>query len=335
MKRKTNKLTRKNMYGLILLALFGLLITSCSKDDGDGIEPLPDPVDNVASALEFNNLRDDALNNHIEQTTFNAEDGIIFTSNDGAAFEISPNCLTRDGDLATGPVELTFIDLYEKGDMATTNKPTMGYKENGDKAPLVTGGEFFVEIRQDGELLDLGCNFRITVPVALTGGIDPDMVLWNGIIDDDGDLTWEEVDDDIQAGVFAEGDFYRVFNGEFGWTNIDKFYGDPRPKTTLKVEVPAGFKMENSAVYLSYDGEPHMLAKLDIFKENGNYFTEHYGQIPLGIEAHLVFLTAQDDEWRYAIKGVTIAENDVYSFTLEETEVDGIDNVIAAINNLP
>lgn len=336
MKRETQKVTRKYMYGLILISLFGLLSTSCSDDDH--IENLPDPtdpIDNVASALEFNNLREDALSNHIEQTTFNAEDGVSFTTNDGADFEINPNCLYKDGELATGPVELTLIDLYEKGDMATTNKPTMGIKQNGDLAPLVTGGEFFVEVRQDGEMLDLECNFLIKVPVDLTGGIDPDMVLWNGIIDDDGDLTWDEVDEDEQAGVFAEGDFYRVFNGEFGWTNIDKFYSDPRPKTTLKVEVPEGYKMDNSAVYLSYDGEPNMLAKLDVFEEEGNYFSEHYGQIPIGIEAHLVFMTAEGDEWRYAIQGVTIAENDIYSFTLEETEVDEIENVIAAINDLP
>src|SRR5690606_11720632 len=130
-----------------------------------------------------------------------------FTSNDNAELNISPNCLMLDGNMVTGEVELTFIDLYYRKHMAPTNKPTMGLKPNGDKAMLVTGGEFFIEVRKDGVLLDSGCTFQLIVPGENTGGVDTEMILWKGIIDDNGDLTWDPIEDgegDRQEGMFFE-----------------------------------------------------------------------------------------------------------------------------------
>ncbi|WP_339695779.1 hypothetical protein [uncultured Marixanthomonas sp.] len=332
--KRTNRTTRKYVYSFISLALFVGFGISCSPestvpvDDGS----LPYTVGDPAS---FTALRDDALNTHIENKIFNAEDGVQFTSNDGAEIQIFPNCLYNEGDLVNGEVELTFIDLYEKRDMATTNKPTMGLMQNGDKAPLVSGGEFFIEVRQNGDLLEMGCQYQLMVPSDNTGGIDPEMVLWNGIIDENGDLTWDEVEEEDNAQIYTEGGNYYVFAEAFGWNNIDKFFDDPRPKTTLLVDVPEGFEFENSAVYLSFDGEANVLVNLDSYDEVNDLFTEHYGQIPIGIEAHLIFMSADGNNWRYATQGVTIAENDIYTFTIEDTQTDTLENVLAAINSLP
>ncbi len=221
--------------------------------------------------------------------------------------------------------------------MAPTNKPTMGLKPNGDKAMLITGGEFYIEVRKNGVLLDAGCTFQLVVPGDNTGGVDPEMILWNGIIDDNGDLTWDPIEENGtgQQRIYVENESYFVFIHDFGWTNIDKFYSDTREKTTMRVKAPEGFNYANSAVYLSYDGEPNALAQLDTFDSETGIFSEHYGQIPIGLEVHLIFVTADGDNWRYAIQGVTIAENAVYEFTLEETQVGTYDNWESAIEVLP
>jgi hypothetical protein len=284
---------------------------------------------------EVNAIKDDALAKHTEQTTFNAEDGVSFTSDDGATLNISPNCLLENGSPVTGEVELTFIDLYNKEDMMSTNKPTMGRMQNGDKKALISGGELSIEVRKDGSLLHMGCTYQLIVPTENTGGPDPEMTLWKGIIDQNGDLTWDEMDEGDNQELFVEGDNYFVFGDDFGWTNIDRFYNDPRPKTTMQVKVPEGFDFENSAVYLSYDGEPNTLAQLDTYDSGSKIFSEHYGQIPIGLEVHIIFATAEGDDWRYAIQGVTIADNQVYTFTMGETQVDTYENMVAAINALP
>lgn len=333
MKNTMNTKTKFTFSTLILLFLLAMLGTSCSKEDKEPIQE-EDPF-LPPSAVEFNSLREIALRQHTETALFNAEDGISFTSDDGATIRIPADCLTLDGNMVTGEVELTFSDIYQRRDMLPTNKPTMGLKPNGDKAMLITGGEFFIEVRKDGVLLDSGCTFQLRVPVDNTGGADPEMILWKGIIDENGNLTWEEIEPNGNARLFIENDFYTVFAGEFGWTNIDRFYSDPRDKTTMMVEVPEGFDDTNSAVYISYDGEPNALAQLDTFDEQSGIFSEHYGQIPIGLQVHLIFATAEGENWRYAIQGVTITENEVYTITLEETQVDTFENMVTAIDGLP
>ncbi len=335
MKNAMNTQMKLSFPRLILLCMVAVLGTSCTTDDA--FEPILETPFVAPTPAEFNNLRERALALHTETALFNAEDGISFTSNDGAVLNIYQNCLMQNGSLVSGEVELTFIDIYETQNMASTNKPTMGLKPNGDKAMLITGGEFFVEVRKDGVLLDMGCSFQLIVPGDNTGGVDPEMILWDGIIDENGDLVWDPIEDrgDGHGNIYIEGDSYFVFQHNFGWTNIDKFYNDPREKTTMSVLAPEGFDYGNSAMYLSYDGEPNALAQLDTFDAETGIFSEHYGQIPIGLEVHIIFVTADGDNYRYAIQGVTIAENEVYEFTLEDTQVVTYENWESAIEALP
>ncbi len=334
--KDTNKTqTRFSFFILLLLgALAVTTIIGCSKEDV--IELIIQDTFIPPSALEFSNLRASALARHTETAIFNAEEGISFTSNDGAVLNISANCLTLGGYSATGEVELTFIDIYDRQHMAPTNKPTMGFKPNGDKAMLITGGEFFIEVRKDGVLLESGCSFQLIVPGDNTGGVDPEMILWNGIIDENGDLTWDPIlDGQGHERIFVENDSYFVFAHNFGWTNIDKFYSDTRPKTAMRVRVPEGLNYANSAMYLSYDGEENALAQLDKFDPETNLFTEHYGQIPIGIDVHLIFITAEGEDYRYGIQSVRIAENEIYEINLEDTQVGSYENWESTIESLP
>jgi hypothetical protein len=176
------------------------------------------------------------------------------------------------------------------------------------------------------------------VTATLTDGIDNAMTLWTGIIDPADELAWREAKGDAagtnggKGGVQGEGNNYYVTFGNFGWTNVDRFYSDPRPKTTILADAPEGYDNTNSAIYLSYDGEgQNALAKLDTYTAAG-LFSEHYGQIPIGLACHVIFVTEDNGQWRYAIKAVTVAANDVYTFTLAETTVGSEAQLVAAIN---
>lgn len=315
---------------LTTLTLLMLTLTSCSLNDNDYSAHIIPP-----SAQQFTSIRAQSLENITQHFEFNADDGyIMLTTENGVELSIYANCLSKNGNAVTGTVALEYVEIFEKGNMITTNKPTMGIMANGDKAMLVTGGEFYLQATQDGVALETNCPMRIKVPTSLTGGDDPEMIMWHGIIDENGDLAWEE-EGDIggEVGVFVHGGNYFAFVQNFGWTNIDRFYSDPRPKTTIKVEPPIGYTYENSAVYLSYDGENSALASLDTF--NNGLFSEHYGQIPIGLQCHMVFVTEYDGLWRYAIKAVTIAENQVTSFIIEETTTATEAELISIVNNLP
>jgi len=320
--------TLKTIFGILFLSI---LFASCqTSDDSDIIISNP-----VPSAQDFSNIIQQALENQTQNFRFNGDDGnITLTSIKGVQIIINTNCLTLNGDPVTGTVDLEYVELFEKGTMLSTNKPTMGTLPNGDKAMLLSGGEFFIEATQNGAALDINCNMQLIVPNSLTGGPDPAMTLWNGTIDAEDNLTWDEVEDATgQGGVFAEGGQYYAFLETFGWTNIDRFYNDPRPKTLIQAQAPDGYNYTNSAIYLSYDGEDSGLASLDTYEVG--LFSEHYGQIPIGLECHVIFATEDNGIWRYAIKAVTIEANDIITFTHDETTIATEAELIDIINALP
>lgn len=319
----------KHILGTLLITV--ITFTSCTKNNDDA------DIIFYPSAEDFNNLKEEALENLTQTFQFNAEDGSVsFTSEQGVEISINGACLTLNGNPVTGQVDLEFVELFNKGNMLTTNKPTMGALPNGDKALLISGGEFFINATQGNIPLETNCGLQISVPSSLTGGSDNDMILWNGNIDENDNLTWEPADDTTggaQGGVFAEGEQYYAFLQQFGWSNIDRFYNDPRPKTTILVQAPYGYDYTNSAVYLSYDNENTGLASLDTFVDGK--FSEHYGQIPIGLECHIIFVSEENDNWKYAIKAVTIAENDIITIAEDETSIATEAQLTTIINNLP
>ncbi|GAA4939210.1 hypothetical protein GCM10023314_09860 [Algibacter agarivorans] len=324
----------KNLKHLLgTLVMTALLFTSCTKNDNDDLNIIV-----RATTEDFNNLKETALENLTQDFQFNAEDGgVTLTSENGVSIYINGSCLTLNGNAVTGQVNLEFVELFEKGNMLVTNKPTMGVLPNGDKALLISGGEFFIEATQNGNILETNCDIQLGIPSNLTGGTDNDMLLWDGTIDAEGNLAWDENkrDNTGQGGVFAEGNQYYAFIGDFGWSNVDRFYNDPRPKTTILVGVPEGYDNTNSSVFLSYDGEDTGLANLDTYDAESGLFSEHYGQIPVGLECHVIFVTEEANDWKYAVQAATITENGVITITDGETSIVTQAQLTNIINGLP
>lgn len=320
---------KTNLKNIGLLFLAAIALTSCNNET---------PAASPASAAEFAVVRKAALEAQTQKFTATAGAGVItLTSTKGVTITLNGNCLTKDGNPATGAIDIEFVELFDKGTMLVTNKPTMGIMPDGKRSLLISGGEFFIKATQNGKELATTCNINLVVPTNLTGGTDNAMTLWNGIIDDEGNLAWEDARKDDGAnggkgGVEAGQNSYYVSFGNFGWTNVDRFYSDPRPKTTILAAAPQGYDNTNSAIYLSYDGEgTNALAKLDTYTAEG-LFSEHYGQIPIGLACHVIFATEDNGLWRYAIKAVTVQANDVYTFTMGETTLGTEAQLVAAIN---
>lgn len=309
---KTQFLLSKCTVAVLLASLFA---TSC-KNDTELID-----LKKAPTAAEFNALRESALQDLRQTKTFKAEEGLEFTSAKGAILSIYPECIkTQAGAAATGDATLTFIEIYDRGTMSLTNKPVMGKDNSGNLLPLVTGGQYNIKITQGDALLKSGCPFHVQIPTANTGGADPEMILWTGTINDEGNLTWEENRGQKEGlGLNEEGTHYNFFDNQFGWTNVDRFYSDSRPKTKIMVTPPTGYNNSNSGVYLSYEGEPNLLAQLDVFNSVDNYFSEHYGFIPIGMNVHVIFISENNGAVTYAIKKVKIAANE--SITIADSDL--------------
>ncbi|SEL22676.1 hypothetical protein SAMN04487910_2083 [Aquimarina amphilecti] len=334
-----SKKVKQTMINFLLLGFSILLLTSCSKNDDNDIIVTQPILGGLELQTEITENRDEALQ--------------IFTLNSGGAGEVygedgtilyfpANSFLDQNGDPVTGVVTIELIEIYDKAKMLLTKMPTNGKRPNGDVETLVSGGEFYINATQNNEQLELANDFMLFAPA---DEFDEDMSIFNGQDNDcDGDelqcdIVWEE---DEQAGlepIQREGpngegvSGYGGFLSNFGWTNIDRWYNDARPKTLLQVDVPEGFDNTNSNVYVSYDGEPTALALLDIYDPETGLFSEHYGLIPIGLEVHIIFVSVQDDQYVYAIQGVTIEENHLEIIGTTNTGTES--ELVALINDLP
>lgn len=323
---------------ILALTLITSLLTSCNKNDDNDCDGDCDPR---PTATEFSAIKEDALSAITQNFQLTVANGqTTFTSTNGVEIDINPNCLTLNGNAVTGVVDIKYIEVFDGGSMLVTDKTTMGMLPNGDMSMLISGGEFYINATQNGQQLAISCTMNLRIPADLTAP-ENDMLLWDGTIDADGNIDWREQDNPAgQGGVFIEQgttntSLYYAFFSNFGWTNVDKFYNFSGPKTQILATVPTGYDFGNSAVYLHYDGEGNALAKLDTYDAATGQFSEHYGQIPIGLACHIIFATEENGQWRYAIKAVTITANAVYSFTLPETVVGTEAQLVAAINALP
>lgn len=319
---------KTNLKKIGLLALATIVFSSCTNND----TPTPTP----ATAAAFKGIKESGLKKNTQSFTATAGAGVItLTSAKGVVITLNGNALTKNGNPVTGVIDITFIELFDKGNMLISNKPTMGVMPDGKKSLLKSGGEFFIKASQGGVDLVTTSPIQLKVPTSLTGGVDSLMTLWTGAIDANDNLAWNEVAATAggKGGVTAQGGIYFVTFGSFGWTNVDRFYSDPRPKTTILVGPPAGYNNTNCAIFISYDGEGSALANLDTYTAAG-LFSEHYGQIPIGLSCHIIFVSEDNGQWKYAIKAATITAGTVYNFTLAETTTRTEVQVIAAINAL-
>jgi len=307
----------KNVVGLSILVLFA----SCIKDKEGDLVPQPD---GVALNQRFNDNRVDAQQEFI----LDAATGGIITGTQGTQVTFQPNSFGLNGTPVTGNVTVQLIEIYDKASMLLKNKSTLGERVNGDKEALKSAGEFFINAEQGAnglELLEMASvQSRPIDFVDLDGG----MQIFRAGDDDcdgdgiDNDCDWVEADEDgngenddaqIRDGQGADGEFatYNYDIGDFGWTNLDRWYSFAGPKTDIFVDVPAEFDQDNCAVYLSYDGEPTALARMDTWNTTLEMFTEHYGLIPVGLEVHIIMVAEIDGQLHYAIQGTTIVEDHI------------------------
>ncbi|RJE72926.1 MULTISPECIES: hypothetical protein [Reichenbachiella] len=341
---KTNKFISFLKKPVVVLGIAATaMLGACENKGEDILDPiLPEP-----DGQALNESFTEQLNERKETFAFDVAEGGSWSSKSGTSTLSIPaeGLVDANGEPVTGSVDVTFIEIFGRADMLLGNKPTMGQMGDGTRATLISGGEFYIEVKQDGEAVFMKENMGYQLQVK-TDSLDMDMRIFGNANEDcetaDCDVVWEEEKNrgleavgqgaDGTGGGQHAGTYYAFLN-DFGWTNLDKWYSSDLPKTTVFVDVPEGYDDTNCAVYLSYDGEPAALARFDTYFPEDELFSEHYGMMPIGIDVHFIVVSIVDDEYHYAIQSATTTEDhvEVVDALMPTTESE----LTQLINDLP
>lgn len=325
----------KNLF-IALIAL--LFLASCETNDDTDIDPIIVDETNVLGGVEFANSITEARENALQNFTIDGTTGGTIIGEQGTQIYFPPGGLQfLGGEAADGDIDIQLIEIYDRASMLMQQMPTNGKQANGDVVTIFSAGEFFINATKNGNQLEPALDFTLTAP---TDNFDPEMTVFRpeNCADINCDVVWEEDEDaEVNGGEIQNEDgswtsaYVAPING-FGWTNLDKWYLYAGPKTMVYVDVPEGFDNTNSGVYVSYDGEPNALAYFDTYDTDLEMFTEHYGQMPIGLEVHFIFVSVQDGDYVYAIQSATIVDGhtEVIGTTGVTTEA-GLNALITAL----
>ncbi|MEE9350236.1 MAG: hypothetical protein V3U80_09330 [Flavobacteriaceae bacterium] len=324
----------KTVLTLLLVAIFGL--TSCKSDEND--QEGQDP-DGAALGQMFQDNR----TNNTQTFMIDASTGGTVTGSQGTQVTFPANSIGLNGVAVTGNVDIELVEVYDRASMLLNNMPTSGKKPNGDEEALKSAGEYFINATQNGTDLDLLAPAQVqsrgvgsNVPEAMN-------IFRAGDNVEDLDL-WEEADEDgdgiTDVGGMGEREtangfeFFYLFDiSSFGWANLDRWYNYTGALTDISIDVPDVFHGTNCEVYLTYDGEPTALARMDIYDAQTGLFTEHYGRIPVGQEVHIILVAEIGGVLHSTIQGTTIVDNHVETMAYPQATTQAA--LTTAINGLP
>lgn len=331
----------RKLFSFILFS--GLFFWSCDDGNENIVKPVPD-----AGALRF--FVDGNVLENTQYFTIDGSAGGSVYCDEGTVIQFAPESFTdSEGNIVTGEVNIKVIEIFNRSAMVLMQKPTMGRTATGGLTALKSGGQFYVSATKKlgsdtrGPELSLEKEYVIIAPVSNTGEADDNMRLFTGVEECNDarcNVIWEEQPGDRNVAIDgfqdAGGGYtaYYAFQNRFGWTNIDRWYNDPRPKTTVTVRVPEGYNNANCAVYMAYKGDA-ALALFDRYDEGTKLFSEHYGLVPVGLDVHFILVSIIDDQVHYVVQSATITED--HQQVMKSTDVKAISEaaLIDLIDALP
>ncbi|MGV6862701.1 MAG: hypothetical protein ACWA41_13095 [Putridiphycobacter sp.] len=305
----------------MMILLGSLLVyTSCKKDDPE--TTLPTEVKGDAQALK--NFFSNNESNSVQNFTIDAQNPQQIIGAGGLTVNFNANAFeTTDGQTVIGNVDISLIEIYNKKDMILLNKPTVGVKDNGDLAPLVSGGEFKISATQNGLPLELKQDTNFVTIVPAPNGTDSQMSLFSGEVTND-TLIWSFVG---SSALNVQASEYFAMPNSLGWINCDFFYNFPAEMTSVEVEIPQGFTNETCYLFISFDG---LNSLLNFYQYSSGVFSTN---LPVGSNVHFVAISIINGNPHVAIVAATI-QNGHYEIISGLTQTTG-SQFEADLANLP
>lgn len=302
------KIPKEVFFALAAIAV----ISGCNKDEHFSSGPLTTPaVENPLKQVFAQNVA-----NATQHFSLNATAGGGIQGQDGVFIYFGTSAFrAQNGNIVSGNVDIELIEALTVGDMLWLNKQTLG-NDNGQLRPLVSGGQFFINATQGGQQLSLvpGASY-VNVPTPMFP--DPNMAVFSGEVDADGDILWDPWNTNPilnAAGEDTSG--YNFPNDSLGWINCDYFPAN-LPSTVVQVTCPSGNDHDNTFVWIVFPTENSMTR---VQGGMNNVFSIAPGyQVPLGINITVVALSKINNNFASSFTNTVVTQDMNIPISLQPT----------------
>ena len=280
---------------LVLLA-GGFLLNACQKnidifipDPGQLNGPDTSWAGTVTAAMPVSILKNNLLPEPYQDSIIvNANIASIITPF-GIQVNFPANCCTNAaGQPVTGKVQVEILLVKRKGDMIRLDKPS-----SSNDSMLVTAGEIFINLKKDGQPLQLAPNVRFNVRY-IDFPINPQMNFFVGNETNAQHFNWLPNPDTANNKIIAGIQSYEIYTNRLRWISAAYLY---EPNNTVKVNVSvvmaSYFTNANTVAFTAFKDLPSVVSM------QGNAGARKFisGKLPVGKQITVVVISKQGNDY--------------------------------------
>jgi len=277
--KKTNPLVKFNLFLALVLSL---AFVSCQQEES--------LTTSTAAEIELSVFeKHSAAQSQFIQVADQGEGLYNAEGEQGTVIAINNSLIYPSGEKVRGAIQIELKEIYSAADIILNRKQTLA-DYNGVNRMLESGGELFIEITQNGEVLTIASDGQVEVllPTENTGGAKDGMELFYG--EEIGEqIIWHPTGERIKVIDNAARNasyYYTVLEAALGWVNVDKIYaagGEIVECIEVKIDCPELCEPNNTSVFMHVPG---VNVGVEFNQIGPNHFQfcgiEGEGAVPLG-----------------------------------------------------
>jgi hypothetical protein len=208
----------------------------------------------------------------------------------GIQVNFPPNCCaTTAGQPVTGKVQVEIMAIKKKGDMIRFNKPST-YNDS----LLVTAGDIFIQLKKDGQILQLAPGVRINIRY-IDLPVNPQMKFFIGDETNALHFNWLPTPTPSLDTIIMGTQSYEIYTKRQRWISIATLFDAniTTPRVSVSADIAPYFTNANTLVFTVFKDIRSVVAL------HGDLSTRKFisGKLPVGKQVTVVVISKQGNDY--------------------------------------
>jgi hypothetical protein len=234
-----------------------------------------------------NNLSQEPV--YLDSITVNASIASVLTPF-GIQVNFPPNCCaTSAGQPVTGRVQVEIMVIKKKGDMIRLNKPST-YNDS----LLVTAGQIFIQLKKDGQILQLAPGVRINIRY-VDLPVNPQMKFFIGDETNTQHFNWLPTPTPSLDTIIMGTQNYELYTKRQRWISLATLFdvNITTPRVSVSADIAPYFTNANTTAFTVFKDVRSVVAmKADL--STRKFIT---GKLPVGKQVTVVVISKQAGDY--------------------------------------